>query len=94
MWINIYYICKIENWWHKQKLDFTTLLVGISITYLNSGLVWKVKTMASGVTLQESEQKNPEGFFPKLYENVCKTMTEKNLDEMPDVKDPNEKFIR
>ena len=50
--------------------------------------------MASGVTLQESEKQNPEGFFPKLYDNVCKTMTEKDLDSMPDEKSENDKFIR
>ena len=50
--------------------------------------------MASGVTLQESEKENPDGFFPKLYENVCKTMTEKDLDVMPDENSDNEKFIR
>ena len=50
--------------------------------------------MASGVTLQESEKKNPEGFFPKLYENVIKTMTEKDIDKMPQLGDDNETFIR
>ena len=50
--------------------------------------------MASGVTLQESEQKKPDGFFPKLYENVCKTMSENDLNIMPDLKDNNEKLIR
>ena len=50
--------------------------------------------MASGVTLQESEKQRPDGFFPKLYENVCKTMTEKELDVMPEEKADNEKFIR
>lgn len=50
--------------------------------------------MASGVTLQESEKNAPEGFFPKLYENVCKTMTENDLNLMPDEHDSNEKFIR
>ena len=50
--------------------------------------------MASGVTLVESEQKNPEGFFPKLYENVCKTMTEKDLDAMPDAGASNEVYIK
>ena len=50
--------------------------------------------MASGVTLVESEQKNPDGFFPKLYENVCKTMTEKDIDVMPEFKDDNDVFIK
>ena len=50
--------------------------------------------MASGVTLQESEKEKPDGFFPKLYENVCKTMTEKDLDVMPEEKATNEQFIR
>lgn len=50
--------------------------------------------MASGVTLQESEQKKPDGFFPKLYENICKTMSEKDLDTMPDEKADNDQFIR
>jgi len=50
--------------------------------------------MASGVTLQESEKNAPDGFFPKLYENVCKTFTENDLNSMPDEHESNEKFIR
>ena len=52
------------------------------------------RTMASGVTLQESEKQKPDGFFPKLYENICKTMSEKDLDTMPDEKADNDQFIR
>ena len=50
--------------------------------------------MASGVTLQESEKQKPDGFFPKLYENICKNMSETDLDTMPDEKADNDQFIR
>lgn len=38
--------------------------------------------MATGLTLQEIEEKKPDGFFPKLFQNVCKTMGDTNVDKM------------
>lgn len=38
--------------------------------------------MATGLTLQEIEEKKPDGFFPKLFQNVCKTMGDANVDKM------------
>ena len=63
-------------------------------SYFDSRDVGTSKKMASGVTLQESEKQKPDGFFPKLYENICKTMSEKDLDTMPDEKADNDQFIR
>ena len=38
--------------------------------------------MATGLTLQEVEEKKPDGFFPKIFQNVCKTMGDANVDKM------------
>jgi hypothetical protein len=38
--------------------------------------------MATGLTLQEVEEKKPDGFFPKLFTNVAKTMGNDNVDKM------------
>ena len=38
--------------------------------------------MATGLTLHEIEEKKPDGFFPKLFTNVCKTMGNENVDKM------------
>ena len=42
--------------------------------------------MASGVTLEEAEGKKPDGFFPKLFENVCKNLSNDELDATTDLK--------
>ena len=45
--------------------------------------------MATGLTLAEIEEKKPDGFFPKLFQNVCKTMGDENVDKMhANVTDP------
>ena len=47
--------------------------------------------MATGYTLQEVEEKKPDGFFPKLFQNVCTKMGEPNVDKMHEiVNDPME----
>ena len=38
--------------------------------------------MATGYTLQEVEEKKPDGFFPKLFQNVCTQMGDANVDKM------------
>ena len=38
--------------------------------------------MATGYTLQEVEEKKPDGFFPKLFQNVCTKMGDANVDKM------------
>ena len=80
---------KIDDSSKKWILDSKDLKDIFKYTFQAFGRI-----MASGVTLQESEKNAPEGFFPKLYENVCKTMTENDLNKMPEEHDSNEKFIR
>ena len=47
--------------------------------------------MATGLTLAEVEEKKPDGFFPKLFQNVCKNMGDENVDKMHEVaQDPME----
>ena len=41
--------------------------------------------MATGLTLQEVEEKKPDGFFPKIFQNVCKTMGDANVDKMDEI---------
>lgn len=50
--------------------------------------------MATGLTLQEVEQKKPDGFFPKLYTNVCKAMKDEHLEQMDKLKEDNVGMIR
>ena len=38
--------------------------------------------MATGYTLQEVEEKKPDGFFPKLFTNVIQKMGDANVDKM------------
>lgn len=38
--------------------------------------------MATGLTLAEVEEKKPDGFFPKIFQNVCKAMGDANVDKM------------
>ena len=45
--------------------------------------------MATGLTLHEVEEKKPDGFFPKVFQTVCRTMGDENVDKMEEVcKDP------
>ena len=47
--------------------------------------------MATGYTLQEVEEKKPDGFFPKLFQNVCTQMGDANVDKMHELQnDPME----
>jgi hypothetical protein len=41
--------------------------------------------MATGLTLQEVEEKKPDGFFPKLFTNVAKNMGDANVDKMQEL---------
>ena len=41
--------------------------------------------MATGLTLQEVEEKKPDGFFPKVFQNVCKSMGDENADKMTEI---------
>ena len=50
--------------------------------------------MASGVTLEEAEGKKPDGFFPKLFESVCKSLSDDELDKTTEYKDDIDKLIR
>ena len=50
--------------------------------------------MATGLTLQEIEEKKPDGFFPKLFTNVCKNMGDDNVNKMHDIKDDAMAMIR
>ena len=43
--------------------------------------------MATGLTLQEVEEKKPDGFFPKLFTNVAKNMGDENVDKMQELHD-------
>ena len=50
--------------------------------------------MASGITLEEAEGRKPDGFFPKVFENVCKTLTPDQLDATTDLKGDTDKLMR
>ena len=50
--------------------------------------------MASGVTLEEAEGKKPDGFFPKLFENVCKNLSNDELDKTTEYKDDVDALVR
>lgn len=50
--------------------------------------------MASGVTLEEAEGKKPDGFFPKLFENVCKNLSNDELDKTTQYKDDVDTLVR
>jgi dihydrodipicolinate synthase/N-acetylneuraminate lyase len=52
--------------------------------------------MSLGVTLREAEEKTdkPAGFFPQLYENVCKQLSSENFDTLQKIKDDQEQFLR
>ena len=50
--------------------------------------------MASGVTLEEAEGKKPDGFFPKLFENVCKNLSNDELDKTTEYKDDVDTLVR
>ena len=50
--------------------------------------------MATGVTLEEAEGKKPDGFFPKLFENVCKNLSNDELDKTTEYKDDVDALVR
>ena len=50
--------------------------------------------MATGYTLQEVEEKKPDGFFPKLFTSVCTNMGDDNVDKMQALKDDKMGMIR
>jgi hypothetical protein len=52
--------------------------------------------MSLGVTLREVEEKRerPPGFFPQLYENVCKKLTGEQFDTLQKLKDNTQEFLR
>ena len=54
------------------------------------------RKMSLGVTLQEVEETKdkPLGFFPQLYENVCKKLTTENYENLQNLKDDTEGFLR
>lgn len=54
----------------------------------------EAKSMASGRTLLEYDEKKPLGFFPKLYETIVKSLGEKNMDRLQELRDDPEELIR
>ena len=52
--------------------------------------------MSLGVSLHESEEKKekPAGFFPQLYENVCKRLSNEDFDQLQKIKDDPAAFIK
>ena len=50
--------------------------------------------MATGYTLQEVEEKKPDGFFPKLFQNVCTQMGDANVDKMHELQNDPMGLIR
>lgn len=52
--------------------------------------------MSQGVTLSEVEEKSgrPAGFFPQLYESVCKNLSADEFEILQKLKDDGEAFIR
>ena len=52
--------------------------------------------MSLGVTLHEAEQKTekPPGFFPQLYENVCKKLSAEDFDELQKLKEDPVAFLK
>ena len=52
-----------------------------NFNFTKNSVKFKIK-MATGYTLQEVEEKKPDGFFPKLFQNVCTQMGDANVDKM------------
>ena len=51
--------------------------------------------MASGISLVEfDEKKAAQGFIPKLYENLVKTMGEERMDKIQKIRDDPEEIIK
>ncbi len=50
--------------------------------------------MATGLTLQEVEERRPDGFFPKVFQNVCRAMGDDNVDKMQSLKDDTMGMVR
>ena len=52
--------------------------------------------MSLGVTLQEVEETKdkPLGFFPQLYENVCKKLTNETFENLQNLRDDTAAFLR
>ena len=50
--------------------------------------------MATGYTLQEVEEKKPDGFFPKLFQNVCTKMGDANVDKMHELQNDSMGMMR
>ena len=52
--------------------------------------------MSLGVSLHESEEKKekPAGFFPQLYENMCKRLSNEDFDQLQKIKDDPAAFIK
>lgn len=50
--------------------------------------------MSSGLTLQEVEEKKPDGFFPKLFQNVCKNMGQVLVEKMQEHEHDSMAMIR
>ena len=52
--------------------------------------------MSLGVTLREVEEKRerPPGFFPQLYENVCKKLTAEQYEELQKHKGNTIEFLK
>ena len=52
--------------------------------------------MSQGVTLREAEEKRerPPGFFPQLYESVCKKLSAEDYETLQKLKDDPAEFIK
>ena len=51
--------------------------------------------MASGISLVEfDEKKANQGFIPKLYESLVKTMGEENMDKIQKIRDQPEELVK
>ena len=52
--------------------------------------------MSQGVTLSEAEEKRerPPGFFPQLYENVCKKLSTEDYETLQKLRDDTAEFIK